>query len=220
MSAAYVDIDRETRAGGVILAAAAFLSAFLVLAGLIYATGTNGRHRAAVAAADCEPSLFISGLPCTTQQMIASQYEAVVTPATQALTADMAAYRASERHSLAAAEAALTGEVGTEQALGNNLAAMMFTPQNRAKDVALITTAADDSNPFPTAAITFTPQVTAIAGALIQAIQALAKLTAEQARSSTLTQMRSFNHRVQVARAAVQTEMTLVRQAADKPLPS
>ncbi len=63
------------------------------------------------------------------------------------------------------------------------------------------------------------PQVTAIADALIQADQARAELTAEQARSSSLTQLRSFNQRVQVASVAVQTEMTLIGKALDSPSP-
>jgi hypothetical protein len=44
-----------------------------------------------------------------------------------------------------------------------------------------------------------------------------AALTAEQARSSSLARLRSFDHRLQLADAAVQTEMTLVRTAVDAP---
>ena len=46
-----------------------------------------------------------------------------------------------------------------------------------------------------------------------------AELTAEQARSSSLTKLRSFNQRVQVASVAVQTEMTLIGKALDSPSP-
>jgi uncharacterized membrane protein len=88
------------------------------------------------------------------------------------------------------AEAALTAEAATERALGRSLAAF----------------------PFP-------PGIAPIAKGLIQANQARATLTAEQARSSSLTRLRSFNHRLQLANAAVQTEMTLVRTAIDAPLP-
>jgi hypothetical protein len=62
--------------------------------------------------------------------------------------------------------------------------------------------------------------ITPIAKALIQAGQARATLTAEQARSSSLTKLRSFNHRVQVASAAVRAEMTLLRKALDAPPPA
>jgi hypothetical protein len=195
------------------------LAALLVVAGLIYARGTGERHLAALGAAGCEPSLFISGLPCTTEQMVASQYEAIVTPATQQLNTEMAAYAVDERRDLAAAEADLSAEVVTEQAFGKSLAAATFTPQNRATADALIQSATSSATPVPLAAAIFTPQVTAIADALIQANQARAELTAEQARSSSLTRLRSFNQRVQVASVAVQTEMTLIGKALDSPSP-
>ncbi len=209
----------DTRVGAFIITVVSVLSAVLVLAGLIYATGTGTRHNAAVLAGDCEPSLFMSGLPCTTQQMVMSQYEATVNPAVRQLTADTAAYQADERHHLVAAEAALTAEVATEQALDSSLAAMAFTPQNRARALSLVTTASATGNQnIPSAAITFTPQMTVIADALIQADQALVKLTAQQARSTTLVGLRSFNPRAEAASAAVQTEMKLLRNAVDAPL--
>jgi hypothetical protein len=201
------------KAGHVILLVVAFLSALLVTGGLIYATGISARHRAAMAAGGCEPSLFISGLPCTTQQMMASHYEAIVTPATQQLTTEMVAYAASERRDLAAAEVDLSSEVATEQAFDNSLAAMTFTPQNQHTADVLIQNATSNGTAVPLSSALFTPQLTAIANALIQANQALAKLLAEQARSSSLTQLRSFNHRVKVARAAVQTEMKFIIKA-------
>jgi hypothetical protein len=207
--------EEDTRAGGFIVMVASVLSAVLVLAGLIYATGTSTRHNAAVLAADCEPSLFISGLPCTTQQMVIGQYEATVNPAIKLLTADTAAYQANEKHHIVAAEAALTAEVATEQGLDTSLAAMAFTPQNRARALSLITMAAST---VPTAAITFTPQMTVAVDALLQANQALAKLTAQQARSTTLTEMRSFNARAAAAGTTVQTDMKLLQKAVDAPL--
>jgi hypothetical protein len=205
--------QRMENVGQVILLVAFFLSALLVIAGLIYATGTSARHKAAIAAAGCEPTLFISGLPCTTEQMIASQYQTTVTPAANQLNTEMAAYAVNERRDLAAAEADLSAEVATEQAFDNSLAAMTFTPQNfHAADVMIQNATSNGAN-VPLASALFTPQMTTIANALIQANQALATLTAEQARSSSLAQLRSFNHRVQVARAAVQREMKLIRTA-------
>lgn len=210
--------DGMERAGGVILGVVSCLAGILVIAGLIYATGTGARHKEAMLIADCEPSLFISGLPCTTQQMVISQYDATVNPAIKQLTADTAAYRTSEKRHLVAAEAALTAEVATEQSLDNSLASMAFTPQNRASADRLITGAEMIGNPVPSAAITFTPKMTVVADALIRADQALAKLTAEQAQSSSLVQMRSFNPRAQAAGVAVQNEMKLLRKAVDAPL--
>ena len=215
-----VDSQEHTGAGRVILMVSSSLAALLVIAGLIYATGTGARHKAAVAAAGCEPSLFISGMPCTTEQMMASQYEAIVTPATQQLNTEIAAYAVNERRDLAAAEADLSAEVVTEQAFDNSLAATTFTPQNRATADALIQHATSSGTPVPLAAAIFTPRVTVIADALIQANQARATLLAEQARSSSLTQLRSFNHRVQVASAAIQTEMKLIAKTLDSPPPA
>jgi hypothetical protein len=222
MSETYADYgeerERQERFGGVLLRAIAILAGVLVLAGLIYATGTNARHKAAVLAAGCEPSLFIKALPCITQQMVISKYEATVNPAIKQLTADTAAYQASERHNLVAAEAALTAEVATEQALDNNLAATMFTAQNKARTLSLITGAEMIGGNVPPAAVTFTPQATVIAEALVRANQALAQLTAEQARSSSLTQLRSFNPRAAAAGTTVQTEMKLLLTTIKTPL--
>jgi hypothetical protein len=222
MSETYADYgeghERQARFGGVLLATISILAGILVLAGLIYATGTPARHKAAVLAAGCEPSLFLPALPCITQQMVIGKYQGIVTPAGRQLGADMAAYRASETRNLVAAEAALTAQVATEQALGNSLAAAMFTPQNKARTLSLITGAEMIGANVPSAAITFTPQATVIAHGLARADQALATLTAEQARSASLIQMRSFNPRVAAASAAVQTDIRLVLKTLKLPL--
>jgi hypothetical protein len=178
----------QLRTDSVIVAAISALAAVLVIAGLIYAAGTGQRHQAALAAAGCEPNLSPSGLHCTTAQMLASRYRAMSTSVSQQLTTDMAAYGASERHHLASAKAALTAEVAIENAFGTSLARF----------------------PFP-------PLIAPMAKALIQANHARAELTAEQARSSSLTRLRSFNHRVTAADVAVRTDMKLVRKALAAP---
>jgi len=190
MSAAYARGGQpKNMAGGVILILSSLLAALLVAAGLMYAMGTSARHEAAITAAGCEPGLAPDGLPCTTAQMLTSQYTAIVTPASQQLATDMAAFTANERRNLAAAETALTAEVMSEHAFGTNLAAIKFP-------------------------VTMAP----IAKALIQANQARAKLTAEQAQALSLTQLRSFNHQIQTANAAVQADMKLLSRAlATKP---
>jgi hypothetical protein len=205
----------DTAVGGIILTMAASVSAILVILGLIYGTGASQRHDAEMTAFGCEPSVYISGLPCTTEQMLVSDYEAIVDPATKQLNTDLAAYAIAEGHNLTAAEAVLTAEVATEQALDNNLAAATFTPQNRARALALITS--DAGTPLPLAAVTFTPQITVIADALIRANQARVTLTAEQARTSSLTRMRSLNGRVEAASTAVHTEMKLLLKAINTP---
>ena len=60
--------------------------------------------------------------------------------------------------------------------------------------------------------------MTLIASQLMRANQARAALTAEQARSASLTKLRLFNHRVQVASAAVKTDMNLLLKAIDTPV--
>jgi len=140
-----------------------------------------------------------------------------VTPVGKQLNADMVAYRANERRNLAAAEAALTSEVATEQALDNSLAAVAYTPQNYANAINLITIAFDSGANTPSAAILLTPQTTVTADALIRANQALAKLTAEQAKSTTLTQLRSFNDRVDAANATVLADVIAIRRALEVP---
>jgi hypothetical protein len=182
---------RQPTAGGIMIMISSCLSALLLIAAIIYALGAGGREQAALAAAGCEPTLTPSMQPCTTQPILASHYLAVITPATQQLNTDAAAYAASEGDHLAVAEAALTAEVTSERALDANLTAFAFPPA-----------------------------IKPLARALISANQARATLTAEQARSSSLSRMRSFDHQVQLADAAVQTQMRLVRNAVDTPLPT
>ena len=182
--------QRRITTGGILITVISGLSALLLVAALVYAAGIGPRHAAALAAADCEPNLTPAGVPCTTQPMLARQYAALMAPASQQLTTDAVAYAANERGHLTVAEGALTAEVMTERALGRSLAAF----------------------PFP-------PAIAPIAERLIQANQARATLTAEQARSSSLTRLRSFNRQVQLADAAVETELKLVAAAVDAPLP-
>lgn len=170
--------QKSTRAGGVILATAATVSALLVILGLFYATGTDERHKAAMAAAGCEPNLMNVNVGCTTVQMLVSQYTSITNPALQQLNADVAAYTAAERHNLATAEMALRAEVTTANALAKGLAHIPFPP--------------------------FAAPEAKIA---IQAIQARVNLMTEQARSSSLAQMRSFNSRVDSAGTAIQADL-------------
>ena len=205
----------DTAVGGIIVTMAASVSAVLLLLGLIYAAGSTQRHDVEMTAFGCEPSVYISGLPCTTEQMLASDYQAIADPATRQLNTDLAAYAIAEDHNLTAAEAVLTAEVATEQSLDNNLAAATFTPQNRARTLALITSNAGGT--LPLAAVTFTPQITVIADALIKANQARVTLTTEQARATSLKKMRAYNQRVDAASAVVRTEMTLLLKAIEVP---
>jgi hypothetical protein len=218
MSETYADDYEPETVGGFLLVAISILSGILVLAGLLYATGTGARHKTALAVNNCEPSMSPSGLPCNTQQMVIGEYNGIVNPASKLLAADMAAYNVNEGHHLAAAEAALTSEVATEQALDNSLTAIAYTSQNYANAINLITVAFDSGGNTPGAAILLTPQATAIANVAMRDNQALAKLTAQQAKSTTLTQLRSFNTRVAAANATVQAEMKLIGKTLAAPI--
>jgi hypothetical protein len=204
------DVDQTAAAGGVLLVAISILAGILVLLGLVYAAGTSARHKAALAVNNCEPSMSPSGLPCNTQQMVIGEFNGIVNPASKLLAADMAAYTVNERHNLAAAEAALTSEVATEQALDNSLAAVAYTPQNYGNAINLITIAFDTGASTPGAAILLTPQATVIANAAVRDNQALATLTAQQAKSTSLTQLQSLNTQVEADTAKVQAEMKLI----------
>jgi hypothetical protein len=178
------DQEQLASAGGIIIMASAALAALLLIGALIYSTGIGQRHLAALAAADCEPNLSPSGLQCTTVQMLTSEYLAIFNPASQQLTADVSAYTATERNNLGAAKATLAAEAATERAFDNRMA----------------------NFPFP-------PTAVPTAKAMIAADQSLASLTAKQAGSASMTRMRSFDHRVLVSTAAVETELKLLRQA-------
>jgi len=189
MSETYARRSQEPAStGGFILATISLLSAILVIAALVYATGIGARRKALLAAGDCAPvaSLVVTGLDCTTEQQLAGQYTKITTPAIQQLNADVAAYVANEGHDLAAAESALKAEVASADAFDASLARF----------------------PFP-------PAVAPAAKALIQAIHVRVGVTIEQARSSSLARLRSFNDRVNRADTAIQTEMKLVRKALD-----
>jgi hypothetical protein len=173
--------DRSTFAGGVILAIVASLASILVLLGLIYAAGTPARHQRALAFAGCEPNLSPNGLPCTTVWQLEGRWTALTTSAVQQLNTDAATYAANESSNLAGAKAALTVELANAKAFDAKLT----------------------SFPFP-------PDVLARADALVGAIGARIKLIAEQVKSPTLAQMRSFDAQIDADGPVIQKDMSLV----------
>jgi hypothetical protein len=176
--------EKSTRAGGAILVAISLLSTFLVLWGLYYATGTGERHKVALAAAGCEPNLLSVNVGCTTVWMLERQWTRLTTSDLQQLNADVADYTVNARRNLAKAESALTAEVTTAKAFDTSLARF----------------------PFP-------PAVAPAAKRLMQAIDARVMLNTEQARSSSLAQLRSFNERVKASGAVIQADLALVHKA-------
>jgi hypothetical protein len=203
----------DSATGGVILVILSTISAILVLLGLFYWTGANARHQAGVESSGCEVALYIATLPCITQPMVVSQYEAVVTPSTKLLNSDQAAYTANYKRDLVAAEAALTSEVAAEQSLDNNLTAVMFNSSTRANTLSQLTQAASNGTNVPLSAVTFTPKQTAVAQELVTAVQTLAALTAKQAKSATLAEMRTFDAQAAVDTAAAVAKLRLLQVA-------
>jgi hypothetical protein len=176
--------EKSTRAGGVILAAISLLCTVLVLLGLAYATGTGERHKVALAAGGCEPNLLSVNVGCTTVFMLESQWTRITTADVQQLNADVADYNVNSRRSLVRAEAALTAELTTAKAFDKSVAQFPFSPVDAPS-----------------------------AKTLMQAIQARITLTAEQVRSTSLAQLRSFNARIDASGAKIQTDMDLVHKA-------
>jgi hypothetical protein len=119
---------------------------------------------------------------------IASDYTAVASPAGRALTAEVDGYAHNRRRDLVAAKSDLMREVQTVGSFDSQLKTVSF----------------------PSAAAT-------AADALTQADQKLAKLIGLQARAPSLRRMRSFDHRVEAAAAAVKTQVGLIRQALGLP---
>jgi hypothetical protein len=188
-STAETDAAQQERAGKVILVISSCLAAVLVIAGLYYAAGTNARSRAAIAAAGCYPGTGSETRDCLTQAMLASEYMGIVTPDTRQMSLDQAAYTASEGSNLIAARTAVTAEVTAIDTFDNGLAGMQFPSD-----------------------------MTSMAAAVISANRAHASLLTQQARSTSLVQLRSYNHQVQVANANVESEMSLLLKAVDAPV--
>lgn len=179
------DDQKRTMAGGVIITVVSLLATVLVIGGLIYGAGAHARNQAVLATFGCEPNLSPSGLPCTTIFQEERWYTAMTTPAIKQLNSDAIGYTTNEWHNLAGAEAALRAEATSANAFETSLAHFFR----------------------------FGPAVAPKVRALMQAIASSVKLIDRQARSSSLTQMRSFNGRVQIAAATVESDLKLVHKA-------
>jgi hypothetical protein len=121
----------------------------------------------------------------------AHRYLAVADPGNQQLAKEATAFAASERDNLAAAKADLKAEVATASQFDRQLAAIKF----------------------PAA-------VEPIARDVIQANQALGRVTARQARAKTLAAMQALDARRTAAAAAVEAQVKRLRLALHLPPPS
>jgi hypothetical protein len=132
-----------------------------------------------------------AGAAAGTPSALARRYLAIADPANHRLDVANNGFTAAERGNLAAAKADLRAEVATETRFDQQLAAI----------------------PFP-------PAIAAIARAMIRANHARGALTARQARSASLVQLRSFDQRHKAADAAVEVQVRLIRKALHLPPPS
>jgi hypothetical protein len=121
----------------------------------------------------------------------AARYLAIANPANHSLDVSNNAYKKDELSNLAAAKSDLRGEVATETLFDTRLAQI----------------------PFPLSDAS-------IVRALIAANQQRGALTARQARSTSLAQLRSLDARHQATDAAVEAQVRLLRKALGLPPPS
>jgi hypothetical protein len=126
-----------------------------------------------------------------TRSPAAAKYLAIATAANQRLEIANDGYKRDEVSNLAAAKADLSSEVATETSFDEQL----------------------DQIPFPLS-------VASIARALILANEQRGALTARQARSPSLAQLRSFDAQHAAADAAVEVQVRLIRKALHLPPPT
>jgi hypothetical protein len=121
---------------------------------------------------------------------LAARYLAIAGPANERLDHEVDGYQDESGHDLAAAEDELRAEAATELRFDRQLSRIPF--------------------PLPAAAA---------AQALIAANQTRIGLTSQQARSSSLGRLRSFDRRHHAADAAVEDQVRFIRQALGLPPP-
>jgi hypothetical protein len=163
--------------------------AVVLFATVLLAAGCAGSHPA-TATAPSPQVKAVSTVSAAQLHALAVRYMAIAEPANERLDHEVGGYRDNSRHDLTAAEAELRAEVATEQQFDRQLSRMPF--------------------PLP---------VAATAHALIGANQIRIGLTSQQARSSSIAQLRSFDRRHHAADAAVEVQVRAIRQALGLPPP-
>lgn len=153
-------------------------------------TGRRGRVLIAASALVVVALVVLGVVYLTRGPSLASRYLAVANPANHRLDVEVDDYTDAQHDDLAEARADLRAEVATEHSFDTHLAAIKFPPH-----------------------------IAAIARALIRINEQRAGMTARQAQSTSLTQMRSFDRQHAEADAAVEHEVKLIRQALNLPPP-
>jgi hypothetical protein len=161
---------------------------------MVLAAGCAGGGSASVSAQQVShPGPKQSASPAPTWQLkaLARKYLAVAKPANRRLDTANDGFEDSEHDDLPAARADLKSEAATERWFDQHLAKI----------------------PFP-------PALEAMVRSLIEANTTRIKLTSLQARSDSLSQLRSFDTAHKGADEAVENEVKLIRRALRLPPPS
>jgi hypothetical protein len=153
-------------------------------------TGRRGRVLIAASALAAVVLVILSVVYLTRGPSPASRYLAIANPANHRLDVEVDGYTDAQHDDLAEAKSDLRAEVATEDWFDTHLAA-----------------------------ITFPPHVAAIARTLILINQQRAAMTALQAQSTSLAEVRSFNRQHAAADAAVETQVRAIRRALNLPPP-
>jgi hypothetical protein len=163
--------------------------AVVLFASVLLTAGCAGSHPARTAA-PARQVKTASTVSAPRPHELAASYLAIAEPANEHLDHEVDGYEDNSRHNLAAAEADLRAEAATERQFDRQLSRIPF--------------------PLP---------IAAMARALIGANQIRIGVTSQQAGSSSLAQLRSFDHRHHAADVAVESQVRAIRQALGLPPP-
>jgi hypothetical protein len=164
--------------------------AVVLFVSVLLAAGCAGSHPAKTAA-PARQVRTASTVPAAQLHALAARYLAIAESANERLDHEVDGYEDNSRRNLSAAEADLRAQAATEHEFDRQLSRIPL--------------------PLP---------IAAMAQALIGANQIRIGLTRQQARSSSsLAQVRSFDHRHHAADAAVEAQVRAIRQALGLPPP-
>ncbi|MBO0835414.1 MAG: hypothetical protein J2P28_07835 [Actinobacteria bacterium] len=179
------DREKGTIGGGFLLVLISLVAAIAVIAGLVYAKGVGERRKALLAADGCAALPFQpTGLECTSVDDLVQEFKNRTSPLIQQLNASVAAYRVTQFRNLSAAQMILKAEVASEKEMDRRLARF-----------------------------TYTAKAAPIAQTMIRDNQTVVKLTAQQARATSLAQMQGFDGRTAKARAVVKADYARLLEA-------
>jgi hypothetical protein len=175
----------------------ATVAAIGVVGGLAVLAGGCSSGQSSAASSQPQASPAAASSPVTTGisgadlRALARQYLKIATPANHLLDVENDGYGDNEHDNLAAARKDLLGEIATEHTFDRQILAIRF----------------------PAA-------IEAVARKLVTSNNARVALTAQQARSTSLAQLRSFDKRHAAANAGLEDEVRQIRVLLRLPPPS